>query len=198
MKFHALHRRCALGVFLALLGTLPLVSGDPVGEGICVSWNATVRILFVGDEGASGKSCMGRLGLEKKGDGLASVVLTVAPDSFDSGEERRDEEVADLLGGPEGKALVFTSEGLESPGPGASFPKSLRGTLQVRGVSHGVTLEIQEIEGRIQVHTEVSLRALGIEAPKLAWGLVGEVRDSLVLKGEVPRPTLERLWTSGL
>ena len=61
------------------------------GEGICVSWNATVRILFVGDEGGERKSCMGRLGLEKKGDGLASVVLTVAPDSFDSGEERRDE-----------------------------------------------------------------------------------------------------------
>ena len=172
--------------------------GEPTAEGICVSWKATVRILFVGDEEAVGNSCEGQIQLKNLGEEKARVIVTVSPDSFDSGEPSRDEEVSALLGGSKRASIVFTSDPFVFPKTGFSFPEGLSGKLKLAGRSHPVTLGVRESKGGISVRTRVNLSDWELEAPQLAWGLVGEVRDSILLSAKVPVSTLRRLWESSL
>ncbi len=181
-----------------LVASWSSAGGEPTAEGICVSWKATVRILFVGDEEAVGKSCEGQIQLENLGEEEARVTVMVSPDSFDSGEPSRDEEVSELLGGSKRVPTVFTSDPFVFPKTGFSFPEGLPGKLKLAGRSHPVTLGVRESEGVISVRTKVNLSDWELEAPQLAWGLIGEVRDSILLSAKVPVSTLRRLWESSL
>lgn len=133
------------------------------------------------------------------GDGVYAR-MEIEPSSFDSGNETRDTDVAELLGGPRLLPLVFRSQTLERPALEALLggePLSVDGTLSLpEGVAPvRFHLSVVETGGRrfLQGVATTTFADLDIDVPGVGpAGILVSPDDELELWLRVPMTELPR------
>jgi polyisoprenoid-binding protein YceI len=158
----------------------------------CVAYR-TIKGMFVWFEATVlGRNCSFDARLEAFGPDYR-LVMTIPVTSFESGNETRDEHVAELLGGPSRRALEFQSEPLSGTRLAALLqgqPGTVAGDLFIGGRPHGVVFEVQlhRQDGRnyLDVHLQTTFSALGITVPKVGpGGLIARPGDAVELLAQL-------------
>lgn len=141
------------------------------------------------------------LALEADGSsGGLRIVAEIAATTFDSGNDSRDEWVAETLGGMEGAPLRFYSDTLSAPairGALEGRPTRVPGRLELPEGPRDVVFEVavyelaaREGEGTekfLEAWTRTTFDALGIEVPKVGpGGAIASPGDDVELWLRVP------------
>lgn len=156
----------------------------------CVAWQASKRMFLIDSQYPVGKTCQVEIKFQKNGDQRV-VEVTVPISSFDSGEKERDQEVAKLLLAdqfPYIKIVTqpFSSQEIEVFKSGSLV--ELPGRLEFAGRSIEKTFQVRKADnpnGAAHVVVQTTFTELGLQAPKVAGGLVAKVRDELKLYGQL-------------
>ncbi len=142
---------------------------------------------------------------------LQRILVTIGATDFDSDEPRRDEWVAETLGGPAGAPMIFRSEAV----PTARLAEVLRGRgLELTGqlvlpdgpreVTFSIAaydLPARDGEGTerfLEAWTQTTFDALGITVPKVGpAGAIASPGDGLELSLRVPVASVRELLPAG-
>ncbi len=157
----------------------------------CTAYRVGKRMFLVNSLTVTGKNCTSEFTVTK--DESAAVIRVKVPVSgFSSGEAERDAHTAGILGGPEHDSVEFVS----APVALSDWDKAvaggsllLKGNLKVAGKESPVETEVvftAEGEGYSAAgKVMTSFSANGLQAPKVAGGLVASVNDTLELHFQV-------------
>ena len=141
------------------------------------------------------------LGLEVAGSsGRLRIAAEIAAATFDSGNDSRDEWVAETLGGPDGAPLRFFSDTLTAAairGALEGTPTTVPGRLELPEGPRDVVFEVavyelaarggEGTEPYLEAWTRTTFDALGIEVPKVGpGGAIASPGDDLELWLRVP------------
>lgn len=155
----------------------------PEDSPVCVAWEADKLFMLVSDERPVGVNCSGVFLMEQTSAGNVGVV-DVPIRGFNSGEETRDEEVAELLSANKSTSLVFKTKPYSRTEWRANVMTSkgaVEGVLTIAGNDTPVTLSFTEEGAYLVGQLRTSFSALKLEPPSVGWGSIALVRDPLVL-----------------
>jgi polyisoprenoid-binding protein YceI len=157
-----------------------------------VAYRTVKGMFFFFDATVVGRNCAIDAKLEAQGPDYR-LVMTIPVTSFDSGNDSRDEHVAELLGGPARRALEFESEALPAEALASLLrgnSGSVAGNLFIDGTPHAVTFALQPIDQDGQVYltayTRTAFSVLGVTVPKVGpGGLIARPGDALDLLAQL-------------
>ncbi len=187
--FTAMNRIGKLGLSfmlsMGLSGQLFAAVDFPAGQN-CVAWKAHKTMFLFKKVEPVGLHCKLKIQVDNPAPSHVQVTVTVPLADFNSGDAERDSEVRKLLKEDVQPELVFVSDTTTArdwPSYLNGTLSTLKGVLKIGGKSHPVVLQLQKrvdnqpLVGRV----DVSLKALEIEAPGFAGGLVAKVEDTIEL-----------------
>jgi len=175
-------------LFSVSCGPVAVETGDVFQKGEhCTAYRVGKRMFLFKPVTVIGKNCDSSASVLKDGD---SVILkvTVPSDKFISGEPERDKHTAQILGAPAAPAIEFTS----APVSAESWAEAVKGkSLTVKGilkinghenpVEPTVKFTVSENAYTAFGSLETSFTANGLQAPKVAGGIVANVNDAIEL-----------------
>jgi polyisoprenoid-binding protein YceI len=181
---------------LLSLGYLSVASASaapefPEGQS-CAAWKTKKRMFLVRSVEPVGISCelkVERNFNESHPPQLQSLRISVPVASLNSGEAERDAEVVKLLKGESFPHIVIATEKLE-PSAVEQFHKGeklqVRGRIEVGGQSIERNFSVQkDSQGFARVSLEARFKDFGIQAPRVAGGVVAQVQDQLELHAQI-------------
>ena len=182
---------------LALMGSLNSYLGAsvefPSGQN-CVAWKARKTMFLFSKSEPVGTNCNITVKVDVPAPSHFQVTVVVPLAEFKSGELERDQEIRKLLKEEVQPDLIFLSDTITArdwPSYLDGSIAAMKGVLKIGGRAYPVILQLQKRgDGQPLVgKVDVSLKALEIEAPGFAGGLVAKVDDTIELSFQVtPRP----------
>lgn len=159
-------------------------------ELVCVRWTAVKTVGFVSDVTVVGKNCQAKIKVESLDPEKSRARITIPADQFDSGNAKRDGEVAQLLGQgmPQGEIVFETDEikvgsawsGLK---PGFEIP----GVIEISSGKHRIIFKISSVTSEfISAEWTGKLSELNLERPRVLGGVIANVHDSITLGIQIP------------
>jgi len=144
----------------------------------CVAYWTSKRVMLVRTVGVIGTNCAVTARVRWRGDGSAAVEVVVPADGFDSGNGRRDRDVARILDAARHPEIRFGAGPLRASqvqrleaGQHVLIP----GYLEVAGGRHAVEFAVR-IDGRVVTgEARTTFAALGLEVDRVGPG--GMVAD---------------------
>lgn len=175
---------CGLVLLLSRSGTAAGSVANPIPvDKDGVAWLADKRQFFF-HQTPVGLNTDTRVGIVSgTAKGLWRVDVRIPLAAFHSGAAHRDKDVFKLLGGNEQPELLFRSTEMDAKLLGRLRDQGgrLEGVLNINGRESPVAFEVQGDGTAISGQAEVSLKALGLKAPRALMGVVFAVQDRILL-----------------
>jgi hypothetical protein len=153
----------------------------------CTAYRVGKRMFLFKEVTVIGKNCSSTASVISA-DGSVVIKVSLPVSGFKSGEDKRDEHTAAILGAPAVTEIEFVSATVpaadwEQAITGKTIP--VKGTLKVKGKESPIETNVQ-FTAKDKGYTasgslQTTFSVLGLEAPKVAGGLVATVNDALEL-----------------
>ena len=184
-----------IALIIVSLSIQPAVAVTAVGVSLfnqgehCVAYRTKKNFLiFVKTVEVVGRNCEISTQILPLVGGKYQVEVTIPADGFKSGEAERDRDVAKLLNANGQSTLTFRTEALSKEDWEKLFAKGefeIPGELQIGDKSHALKVGVKvarttdgvEVDGVVNSH----FHDMGLEPPKLAFGLMAKVKEDLEL-----------------
>lgn len=147
----------------------------------CVAYQTTKGMFYVSNVDVVGINCSVIL---VKTNNNIQVTIPVA--KFDSGNSKRDSEVAVIIGGADFTPLRFEAK-LPVDLKKNEIPPTIIGKLFIKGNENAVTLHLSQSSSLIRFKVVTKFSTLGVRVNSVGpGGLIAEPQDDLILYGQIP------------
>jgi len=154
----------------------------------CVAYRTRKGVLFMFESTVLGRSCQIDARLDESAEGYR-LFLSIPVTSFNSGNDRRDQHVAQLLGGTSADSLEFSSQWLSQEALAKVWNGGMHavaGELVIRGKRRAVVFDVavSAASGQhvLAARLRTSFSALGVVVPRVGpGGLIAAPGDRLEL-----------------
>lgn len=147
----------------------------------CVAYQTTKGMFYVSNVDVVGINCSVTLAKTNN-----NIQVTIPVAKFDSGNSKRDSEVAVIIGGANLAALRFEAM-LPVNLKKNEIPPTINGKLFIKGKENIVTLNLSQSSSSIRFKVITKFSTLGVKVnPVGPGGLIAEPQDDLILYGQIP------------
>ena len=162
----------------------------------CVAWKTKKTMFLFKRENPIGINCKIDVSFKADETGKGYVIILTAPiKNFDSGNEHRDKDVFEILGGPKQADIIVTT---------ASYSKEdwlvmldglgiLDLNMKLAGETFTLNIPIEMNNDLMSGNMRANFSDFNIKAPKVAFGLVASVAENLDLAFSIPRSEIKGL-----
>lgn len=171
-------------VFAILFCIQPLLSDvfDKMNaEQTCVAYKTTKGMFYVSEVDVLGIQC--NVPIKKSN---STIQVSIPVDKFNSGNSKRDSEVALILGDTEMIPLRFEASIPKEANPD-SIPATLAGKLFIKNKPNDIILNLTKEQGVIRFSIQTKFSTLGLKVESVGpGGLIAKPMDDLYLYGQIP------------
>jgi polyisoprenoid-binding protein YceI len=172
---------------LSVIGSALPTAAQPAfsADDHCVAYWTSKRVMLVRTVGVIGKNCDVAARLHWRDDDAATVEVVVRADRFDSGNARRDRDVARILDAARNPEIRFGAGPIragEVRRLEAGNRVAVPGYLEVAGRRHAVEFAVRLQGDVVSGEARTTFAALGLEVDRVGpGGMVADPAEDLAL-----------------
>lgn len=162
----------------------------------CVAWKTKKTMFVFKRETPIGINCNIDVSFKADETGKAYVIILTAPiKNFDSGDEHRDKDVFEILGGPKQADILVTT----APYSKEDWRVMLDGigildfNMKLAGETFTFNMPIEMNNDLMSGNMRANFSDFNIKAPKVAFGLIADVSENLDLAFSIPKSEIKGL-----
>lgn len=159
----------------------------------CVGYKTTKGMFLVTSVDVIGTTCEFAMTFQPSVKGNLKIRVEVPVDRFDSGNGKRDREVANILGGEQKAPMVFEAEVPSDFRNYLTTEQTIKGTFKVLGEEHQLALTMtvrrDGASEKLLFQAKTAFSALKLKVPNVGpFGMVASPRDEVLLFGQIKMP----------